>query len=123
MEYWFTYQLRRNGRVLRRGKGHVDIKSEDAIEAYLRQRYPPHDWGIWDEFGLHWHSTESAALKGEEYSIDSYERAMGALPPWNVQRGGGGGRAYVRCKAGLADGRRCQNDALEGNYGYCGIHR
>jgi hypothetical protein len=119
-EFWFTYTLLRDGRIVRKGKGLAPSRSADAVGAYLGRRYRSRRWHSYD---FRWHTTESAALKAEERAIDGYERVVGHKPPWNVHRGGGGGTRYVRCRAALVDGRSCRNLALQGNYGFCGTHR
>jgi len=118
-EFFFTYDLLKDGRIVRRGKGTVARRDADAIESYLERRYGERRW---HRFVYQWHSTESAALKAEERKIDAFERRTGAKPPWNVHRGGGGGMRYLRCKSLLADGRSCRHLAIRGFYGFCGVH-
>ena len=113
MEYDFTYTIFDGDIPLRVGKGYVTEKSVDAVRRYLRRRYGSEGW---DSFGHSWHYSESAALKKEKAIINEYVETFGELPPANFARGGGGRQRYVKCKA-------CDNDALEGNYGFCGIHR
>ena len=120
MEYFFTYELFKSDRVVRKGKGHCPKKSARSVEQYLNGRYRRLPW---DRFKYVWHSSESAAFKEERKIIDGYVRVKGALPPWNSVRGGGGGQTYVPCKALTAHGVRCSNLALAGNYGFCGNHR
>jgi hypothetical protein len=116
---FFTYGLRQEGRIARRGKGSVSRRNSDLAASYLRRRYPDQPW---DAFEVEWHSSESAALKAEAEKIDSYQRRAGHLPPWNVRRGGGGNSVFAACRGSLADGRPCRNRAVVGNYGYCGVH-
>ncbi len=118
-EHWFTYALLNSGRIVRKGKGCASARTADSIEAYLNRRYPEQ----WHSYSFRWHGTESAALKAEERAIEGYARTVGFKPPWNVQRGGGGGMRYVRCRAALSNGGGCRNLALRGNYGFCGTHR
>jgi hypothetical protein len=120
MEYWFTYELLKGGQIVRKGKGHCEHKSADSAESYLKKRYRNLPW---DEFIYSWHASESAAFKGERRMIDAYLWARGELPPWNDVRGGGGGQTYVTCRAITSNGKRCQNLAIAGNYGYCRVHR
>jgi hypothetical protein len=116
---FFTYDLRRNGKIMRRGKGSVSRRNLDLITSYLGARYPAEPW---DEYSARWHGSEGAALKAEAAMIDGYERRTGHLPPWNVRRGGGGNNGFVACRGSLADGRPCRNRAIAGNGGYCGVH-
>ena len=116
----FTYTLKKAGRIVRKGKGTALYRDVQAVESYLEKRYARRRW---DEFEHEFHGTESAALKAETKSIAGYERATGALPPWNDRSGGGGGRRFKACKATKADGTGCQNLAIKGNYGFCGVHR
>jgi hypothetical protein len=113
MEYDFTYSIYDGDILLRVGKGYVTEKSEDAVRRYLRRRYGSEGW---DSFGYSWHFSESAALKRETVIISEYVETYGELPPANYARGGGGRQRYTKCKV-------CNNDALSGNYGFCGIHR
>lgn len=121
-EHFFTYRLFDGWTTMRIGKGGVRERSEDAIRAYLREAYPS-DRFRWTHYGSGWHMNEGAAYKAERRQTDEFERATGELPPWNVLRGGTGGRAFEACKATLLSGDRCMNLALAGNYGYCGVHR
>jgi hypothetical protein len=91
-----------------------------AIERYLSDAYGARGW---DTFDYDWHATESAAFKREVRLIDAYTDRKGELPPWNARRGGGGGQSYFACRAGRSDGSPCRNLALDGNYGFCGVHR
>jgi len=120
MENWFTYNLYKDNFIVRKGKGKCIRKSEQAVESYLERRYGHLSW---DRFRFMWHSSEAAALKQEMRSIDGYVRVKGDLPPWNSVRGGGGGQTYFKCRAYTAQGTLCSNDALAGNYGFCGVHR
>jgi hypothetical protein len=117
--HFFTYDLLRNGKIVRRGKGKVTRRDSDAIASYLEGRYRERRWHA---FTAEWHSSESAALKAEERKLEGYAIRMGGLPPWNFQRGGGGGTRYVGCRASLVRGRPCRNRAVVGYYGYCGVH-
>lgn len=119
-EFFFSYRLLERGRTKRIGKGGVAAPNADAVDRYLADAYPGRGW---DRFEHEWHSTESAAFKAEERKIDAYRLATGRLPPWNEIRGGSGGSSYVNCKDVLGDGRPCRNLALQGNYGFCGVHR
>jgi hypothetical protein len=118
-KHFFSYDLHRHGKIVRRGKGSVFRRDLDAVESYLSWRYADRQWHA---FEVDWHSSESAALKAEERKLDGYERRTGRLPPWNVNRGGGGDSSLAACRASLADGRPCRNRAIVGNYGYCGVH-
>jgi hypothetical protein len=118
-KYFFSYDLQRDGKIMRRGKGSVGRRDDDAVASYLKGRYPTRRW---DGFAVQWHSSESAALKAEVEKIESYERRTGRLPPWNAHHGGGGGAAFTACRGSLADGRPCRNRAVVGHYGYCGVH-
>jgi len=120
VEFWFTYRLRNEGRTLRIGKGHCTRKNAEAVNSYLNKRYPQRGW---NKIVFGWHLSEAAALKEETQMLNSYERRKGGLPPWNRNRGGGGGQAYVKCQAYKASGAPCRNDTLAGNYGFCGVHR
>jgi hypothetical protein len=120
MEQWVTYHLLKDKRIMRKGKGHRARRSVDAVEGYLEQRYPKLPW---DAFRFAWHFSEAAALKYETRSIDAYMRLTGDHPPWNRVRGGSGRQSCFRCKAYKANGEPCLNDTLEGNYGFCGVHR
>lgn len=118
--HFFTYSLFSGSTTLRKGKGLVRDRRDDAVHAYLNRRYPNLGW---DRYTNRWHSTESAAFKTEHRAISSYERATGRLPPWNARAGRGGGRVFARCVALMRDGRECHNLALAGNRGFCGVHR
>lgn len=120
MEYWFTYKLQKNGRIVRIGKGHCPHRSSDSVGSYLERRYGKRRW---DGFTFMWHSSEAAAFKRETREIDRYVRATGSLPPWNRVRGGGGGQTYFRCRAMMSNGEHCSNLAVSGNYGFCKVHR
>lgn len=120
MEYWFTYEMRNGDTILRIGKGHCFSKSPDEIVRYLRSRYGAPGW---TNTGYAWHFSESAALKHERRALDEHKFMYGELPPWNQVRGGGGRQMYVKCKAYKSSGQLCDNDALAGNYNFCGIHR
>jgi hypothetical protein len=120
MEQWFTYEMYDGEAIVRIGKGHSFSKSENAIIRYLWSRYGTQGW---TDVAITWHFSESAALKGERRAIDEYIGIYGELPPWNQVRGGGGRHVYVKCKANTRYGQGCGNDALAGNYNYCGIHR
>jgi hypothetical protein len=116
---FFTYDLRRDGKIVRRGKGSVAHRDDCLAAAYLRGRYATKRW---DAAHVQWHASESAALKAEAKKIDGYQRRTGHLPPWNLRHGGGGNSRVAACRASLADGRACRNRAVVGNYGYCGVH-
>lgn len=60
--HFFTYSLKRGGRIVRRGKGTVEFKDSEAVQSYLSKRYGPLPW---DSFEHRWHSTESAAFKAD----------------------------------------------------------
>jgi hypothetical protein len=120
MKHFFTYELLWKGRIIRKGKGHCSQKSVSSVERYLEDGYS--DWQ-WDSFRFSWHVSESAALKNETRIIDAYLRVTGSLPPGNQVRGGGGRQVYLRCKSLKLNGEPCPNDALAGNYGFCGVHR
>jgi hypothetical protein len=122
MEKFFTYDLLKRGDIQRVGKGGCAQMSAKQAAEYLKAAYPEEDWD-WDLADIRFHSSEAAALKEERRAIDAYERAKGHLPPWNSIRGGGGRRVFARCKGITATLERCRNDALEGNYGFCGVHR
>lgn len=117
---FFTYQYYQNGYLQRIGKGHSSDKTEQEIARYLSRRYGKQGW---DESEIRWHSTESAAYKAETKLIDEYVETYGFLPPLNQRRGGGGRHVHLKCKASKISGRRCINDALASNYGFCGVHR
>ncbi len=118
-EHFFSYRLFKERRTVRLGKGGVSARTKAALTSYLAKRYP----GLgWDRAAVHWHASESAAFKAEERKIETYERLTGALPPWNMMRGGSGGSSFVGCKALMTDGRPCRNSAIAGYYGYCGVH-
>ena len=108
-EFFFEYRLFEDGVTKRIGKGGVAVRTDDAVERYLRNAYPGRGW---NRFEFTWRSTESAAFKAEERAIDDYERATGGLPPWNAIRGGSGGSSFVLCQASLTDGRACRNLAV-----------
>ncbi|MGC2237986.1 MAG: hypothetical protein WA584_17635 [Pyrinomonadaceae bacterium] len=120
MEYFFTYRIRNGNRILRIGKGHCFYKAEEGVNNYLISRYGSEGWTRFDYL---WHSSESAALKQERRLLDDYIFRFGVFPPWNQKRGGGGRQIYVKCKSYTVAGFRCPNDALAGNYNYCGVHR
>jgi hypothetical protein len=120
MEQFFTYELFQKDRLVRIGKGQCARKMEDAVRSYLRRRYGNVKQG---RFRYTWHVSEAAALKHETHLIDAYVAANSALPLWNKVRGGGGGQTYVKCASFKVSGDLCRNDALAGNYGFCGIHR
>jgi len=120
MSCFFTYEILQAGQIVRKGKGQCAEKSTESVERYLKRRYGRLRW---DQFRYFWHDSEAAAFKHETRIIDAYVRVKGQLPPWNSLRGGGGGQTYITCKALNANGKRCSNLALAGNYGYCGVHR
>ena len=120
MERWFTYEMHDGDTIVRIGKGHVGSKSGDAFIRYLWSRYGTQGW---TDVAITWHFSESAALKRERGAIDEHLSLYGELPLWNRARGGGGRQVYVKCKAYTTYGQACANDALAGNYNYCGIHR
>lgn len=111
-EHWFTYSLCRGDNVVRKGKGVVREQRPALIQNYLKRRYGKG----WSASSFAWHTSESAALKHEMRSIDDFSLKEGHLPAWNKHRGGGGARRYARC-------RDCRNSALEGNFGFCALHR
>ncbi len=114
MEKFFTYEILGNEEeAVRIGKGQCFEKTERGAVGYLRTRYGG------DSFRkayVTWHHSESAALKKERHAMSEYVSLYGVLPPWNQRHGGGGRQIYVKCKW-------CNNDALAGNYGFCGVHR
>jgi hypothetical protein len=118
-KFFFDYDLHLKGKIMRRGKGSVPRRNHYVVAQYLERRYGAMPW---DEYGVEWHSSESAALKAEAEKIEGYKRRTGHLPPWNDRRGGGGNSSFAACRETLADGRRCRNRAVVGNYGYCGVH-
>ena len=120
MEQWFTYEMCDGDTVVRIGKGHCLSRSSQAVISYLRRRYGAEGWTHAD---IAWHFSESAALKRERRALDEYVNIYGELPLWNHVRGGGGRQIYVKCRAYTAYSKPCANDALAGNYNYCGIHR
>ncbi len=114
MEKFFTYEvLDRENEIVRIGKGHAFEKSETAVISYLRKRYGVDSW---DAAMISWHSSEAAALKTEKVKLAAFVGEYDLLPSWNKRHGGGGRQRYVKCKY-------CNNNALAGNYGYCGVHR
>ncbi len=113
MEQWFSYVMLNGNALLRIGKGHCFGRTETQIISYLRSRYGSEGW---TRANIRWHTSESASLKEEKWRIDQYKEVHGRFPPWNLIRGGGGRQIFVKCKL-------CANDALDGNYGFCGIHR
>ena len=120
MEQWFTYEMRDGDTVVRIGKGHCLSRSSHAVIRYLRSRYGAEGW---THAAITWHFSESAALKREKRALDEYVNIYGELPLWNHVRGGGGRQIYVKCRAYTTYRQPCANDALAGNYNYCGIHR
>ena len=120
MEHWFTYRMYAGNTLLRIGKGHCATRSDYSVIAYLRRRYGREHWSA---ARIAWHISESAALKREAVEIDGYLQRHDELPPWNEVRGGGGRQIYVKCVALTQYGAVCANDALAGNYSFCGIHR
>lgn len=120
MEHFFTYEIVEGDDIARIGKGHTVSKSPRAVIRYLRSRYGAQGWASAD---VAWHASEAAALKRERRAINEHVDIYGVLPPRNRARGGGGRQIYAKCKAYTVSGQRCCNDALEGNYGFCGVHR
>jgi hypothetical protein len=120
MEYFFTYQISDGNEVVRIGKGHCFEKTGVGVLRYLRSRYGAYGWS---DASYSWHNSEAAALKKENFLIDGFIDSYGELPFWNKRRGGAGRQIYKRCKSWLSTGAACRNNALVGNYGYCGVHR
>lgn len=120
MEFFFTYIIKNGRQTVRIGKGHCFSKSEDAVVSYLTKRYGSSGWMTSDYI---WHSSEAAALKKERQLLNDYNFRYQSFPLWNNKSGGGGRQIYVKCKSLTASGFPCPNDALAGNYKYCGIHR
>jgi hypothetical protein len=122
MEQFFTYEIYDDeyDATLRIGKGNCPDKSETAVVKYLRKRYGAAGW---DSANISWHASEAAALKNERRKLDEHANTFGELPISNQVRGGGGRQMYVKCKAVKTSGEKCCNDAIAGNYGFCGIHR
>lgn len=121
-EFWFSYIIFENSRLVRIGKGNCNRKSADKVRSYLRGRYLRYCGRKRYSFSFTWHFSEAAAFKNETRMIDDYMSINGTLPLWNRVRGGGGGQAYVKCRAYKTNGDICRNDAIVGYYGYCGIH-
>jgi hypothetical protein len=120
MERWFTYEMHDGDTIVRIGKGHSASRSRSVVIRYLRSRYGAQGWTHAD---IAWHISEAAALKRERLAIDEHINIYGELPLWNQVRGGGGRQIYVKCRAYTTYGHMCANDALAGNYNFCGIHR
>jgi|GEM_PF-5867666 len=117
--YPFLYTLKdASGEVCKHGKGTVPTRSKKAILSYLKKRHY-----TWDSAKVKFHGSEDAALDAERAADDRYIAVHGKLPRGSKKRGGGGRRAVARCKAKCLDGTRCRYKPLEGNYGYCGVHR
>lgn len=117
---FFTYGLWSGDRMVRIGKGSCGRKSHGEVEAYLERRYGKTRY---THISYQWHSSEGAAFKFERRLTLRHKMRHGELPERNAYHGGGGGRAFVRCKGAYGDGKKCRNDALAGNYGFCGVHR
>lgn len=120
MEIFFTYTIYHHSKLLKIGKGHCFLKNQHAVESYLHSRY---GYEGWNRFGYNWHYSESAALKSETEQLGEYVWRYGVYPPWNAASGGGGRQIYQKCKAAKNNYLPCRNDALAGNYGFCGLHR
>lgn len=110
---FFTYEVICNRETSRIGKGGVANQTDSAVVRYLQGRY---GIDVWDAAKIAWHFSESAALKAETLKMEHFVNRYGRLPLWNRRHGGGGRQIYPKCKI-------CRNDALNGNYGFCGIHR
>ncbi len=114
MERFFTYAvLDRENEIVRIGKAHTFAKSDRAVISYLRKRYGVESW---NSAMISWHRSEASALKNEKIKLAEFADKHDALPFWNRRHGGGGRQIYKKC-------RNCNNDAVTGNYGYCGVHR